>query len=120
MGGHAVDRNDVFGRAAGRRLGPGARSRFVRGRDLEIVTGVLPAGRVGEPYTAELEVDGDGDEFRVVSGDLPPGMSFSDDGEFFGNPTVAGAFTFTIEVFDLFRGFIDARASKGFSISIAP
>ncbi|MEE8290816.1 MAG: putative Ig domain-containing protein [Candidatus Tectomicrobia bacterium] len=90
------------------------------GDDLEIVTDVLPAGRVGEPYTAELEVDGDGDEFRVVSGDLPPGISFSDDGEFFGNPTVAGDFTFTIEVFDLFRGFIDARASKGFSISIAP
>lgn len=88
--------------------------------DLEIVTEVLPDGHVGVAYSAELEVDGDDDEYRVLSGDLPPGISFSDDGEFFGTPTVAGQFTFTIEVLDLSQGFIEERASKGFSISIAP
>lgn len=88
--------------------------------DLEIVTEVLPDGRVGVPYSAELEVDGDDDEYLVLSGDLPPGISFSDDGEFFGTPTVAGQFTFTIEVLDLSQGFIEERTSKGFSISIAP
>lgn len=86
--------------------------------DIEILTDSLPNGQVGTPYFFELEVDGDGDEFLIVSGDLPPGISFSDEGEFTGRPTTAGTFIFTVEAIDFAHGDIRARTSKGFSLTI--
>ncbi len=86
--------------------------------DLVILTEQLPNGRVGVAYGFVLQVEGDADEFILVSGTLPPGISFTIDGEFEGIPTDAGTFTFTIEVIDFSRGGIRDRVSKGFSLVI--
>ncbi len=85
---------------------------------LVILTERLPNGRVGVAYGFILEVEGDADEFLLVSGTLPPGIDFSIDGEFGGIPTEAGSFTFTVEAIDFARGFIQDRISKGFSLVI--
>ena len=87
--------------------------------DLIIITAALPDGRVGIAYDFKIEVEGDGDEFLVVDGTLPPGISLSDDGRLSGVPSTAGMFFFTVEVLDLFRGFIDERDARGFVIVIA-
>ncbi len=86
--------------------------------DLVILTEQLPNGRVSVAYGFVLEVEGDADEFLLVSGTLPPGISFTSDGEFDGIPTDAGSFTFTVEVIDFSRGGIEDRVSKGFSLVI--
>ena len=87
---------------------------------LIILTEQLPNGRVGEPYSFTLEIEGDADEFELVSGTLPPNISFSlTDGEFSGEPTQAGSFTFTIEAIDLARdGEVKDRTAKGFVLII--
>ena len=86
---------------------------------LTILTEQLPIGRVGEPYEFELEVEGDADEFLLVSGTLPPGVDFSIDGEFGGEPQQAGSFTFTIEAIDLSRdGDLQDRTAKGFILVV--
>lgn len=85
---------------------------------LLILTEQLPNGRVGVAYGFVLEVQGDADEFLLVSGTLPPGIDFSIDGAFGGIPTEAGSFTFTVEAIDFSRGFIEDRTSKGFSLVI--
>ncbi len=85
---------------------------------LVILTERLPNGRVGVAYGFVLEVEGDADEFLLVSGTLPPGIDFSIDGEFGGVPTEAGSFTFTVEAIDFSRGFVEDRISKGFSLII--
>ncbi len=86
--------------------------------DVIIITETLPNGQVNVAYFVVLEVEGDGDEFLIISGDLPPGISLSGNGELFGTPTLDG--TFTVEVLDLSDGIIIDRASKGFAIVIAP
>jgi hypothetical protein len=87
--------------------------------ELEIVTDTLPNGIVGARYFFEFETDGDADVFRLVSGDLPPGLGLADDGELSGIPTTPGTFFFTIEVLNLdFEGFILESVAKGFSLAI--
>ena len=86
---------------------------------LIILTDQLPIGRVSEPYEFELDVEGDADEFLLVSGTLPPGVDFSIDGEFGGAPQQAGSFTFTIEAVDLSRdGDLKDRTAKGFVLVV--
>lgn len=86
--------------------------------DLSILSERLPNGRVGMFYDFVLTVEGDADEFLLVSGVLPPGIAFSIDGEFSGLPTEAGSFTFTVEALDFSHGSIEDRTSKGFSLII--
>jgi len=88
--------------------------------DLIIITESLPNGRVGEEYSFAIEVEGDADEFRVVAGTLPPGIQLVASGVFLGTPTLAGTYTFTIEVFDLSDGLLIDRTSQGFSLLIEP
>ena len=88
--------------------------------DLIIVTESLPDGKVGVEYAFAIEVEGDGDDFLVVSGNLPPGIQLDDSGVLMGTPTDAGRFTFTIEALDLFDGFIIDRTTQGFSLLIEP
>ncbi len=86
--------------------------------ELIILTERLPNGRVNVAYGFVLEVQGDADEFLLIAGTLPPGISFSIDGEFEGIPTEAGSFTFTVEAIDFSRGVVEDRTSKGFSLVI--
>lgn len=88
--------------------------------DLIITTESLPNGRVGEEYFFGIEVEGDADEFRVAAGTLPPGIQLIDSGILLGTPTLAGTYTFTIEVFDLSDGLLLDRTSQGFSLLIEP
>lgn len=88
--------------------------------DLIILTESLPNGRVDADYSFAIEVKGDADDFGLVSGDLPPGIQLTNTGVLIGAPTVAGIFTFTIEVFDLSDGFILDRTTQGFSLLIDP
>jgi len=85
---------------------------------LLILSERLPNGRVGVVYGFVLAVEGDADEFLLVSGTLPPGIAFSIDGEFSGIPTQAGSFTFTVEAIDFSHDSIAERTSKGFSLVI--
>lgn len=88
--------------------------------DLIILTESLPNGRVGEEYFFAIEVEGDADEFLVVSGTLPPGIQLVNSGVLIGTPTLAGLFTFNIKVFDLSDGFIIDSTVQGFSLLIEP
>jgi len=88
--------------------------------DLIILTESLPNGRVGETYSFTIEVEGDADDFDVVSGELPPGIQLINTGVLIGTPTMAGNFTFTIEVFDLSDGLILDRTLQAFSLLIEP
>jgi hypothetical protein len=88
--------------------------------DLMIVTESLPNGRVGDAYSFAIEVEGDADEFLVVSGQLPPNIELLNSGVLIGTPTTAGRFTFTIEVLDFFDGVLLDRTVQGFSLLIEP
>jgi hypothetical protein len=88
--------------------------------DLDIVTDTLPDGIVGTAYSFVIDTDGDADEFRLISGNLPPNIRLSDGGRLSGTPTTPGTFIFTIEVIDIFDGFIVDRVSKGFSLIVQP
>lgn len=88
--------------------------------DLTIATDTLPEGVVGRSYSFEIDTEGDADVFRIVSGDLPPGILLSSDGELSGTPQLVGTFNFTIEVLDLFDTFVEDSASKGFSLLVRP
>lgn len=61
----------------------------------------LFAARQGVPYEVRFEaVGGDGDHRFALEGELPEGLSLSDDGLLSGVAEVAGAFTFSINVVD--------------------
>lgn len=59
-----------------------------------------PAGTVGNGYSFQFETTGaDGVyEWRLQSGDLPPGLELASDGLLSGTPTAAGTFEFEILV----------------------
>jgi hypothetical protein len=65
-----------------------------------ISTDALPDGVVGEVYAATMEAEGGDGTYRwsIVAGDLPDGLTLEDGGSLSGDPTLAGAFTFSVEV----------------------
>ena len=67
---------------------------------LKIKSDSLPDGTVGEEYSFSLESECGGDEWFLQSGNLPPGISLSSDGDLSGTPTLAGIYTFTIGLLD--------------------
>lgn len=70
---------------------------------LHIVTAALPAGRVGEPFSATLEADGGTRPYVWSVTGLPPGLSFDPSGagdSISGTPEQAGRFPVTIAVAD--------------------
>src|SRR5437879_3808275 len=84
---------------------------------LQITTTSLPSGQVQTPYSASLQATGGTPPYAwsVISGQLPNGLSLSpSNGTITGTPTLAGTFTFTIQVKDNSGG----SASAGFSIII--
>jgi Putative Ig domain len=69
---------------------------------LNVLPTALPNGAEGTPYSQTLSADGSGlYGWRVIAGDLPPGMSLDDStGRLAGTPTAAGTFQFGVAVND--------------------
>jgi hypothetical protein len=74
---------------------------------LTITPQPLPAATVGQPYSVQLGVVGNGGvvpqppyEFRIDGGDLPEGIGFSGSGLIFGTPEVPQSTTFQLSVLD--------------------
>ena len=101
---------------------------FVTGCECEvkIKTEALPDGRVGQTYDFRLqesEKNCDGEcEWKIIGGNLPPGISLTDGGRLSGIPTVDGAFTFTVEatIGEDDTGSGTDSASKGFLFTVLP
>ena len=71
----------------------------------QIDTTSLPDGTVGTPYSARVRTSGGRGRVtvRFLDGQLPPGVGMRQverDGEFYGTPTRAGDFQFTVEARD--------------------
>jgi uncharacterized repeat protein (TIGR01451 family) len=62
----------------------------------------LPDGTLGTPYSQTITASGGATpySFSIVSGALPPGLTLSSGGILSGTPTVAGAYSFTVQAFD--------------------
>ena len=70
---------------------------------LTITTTALPGGTVGVAYSATLAATGGcttSSYVWSVSGQLPPGLTFSTSGSLSGMPTTAGKYSFGIQVMD--------------------
>mgnify|MGYP003757410163 CR=1 FL=1 len=68
---------------------------------LNLLTDRVPAGTAGVAYTAELQASGGVPPYTwsMISGALPPGLSVNGN-LLAGTPTVAGEYTFTLQVAD--------------------
>ncbi|MBI4907752.1 MAG: putative Ig domain-containing protein [Acidobacteria bacterium] len=79
------------------------------GDQLRIVSQAPPSGDVGIPYSAQVQAAGGAQPLIYsVTGQLPPGILFSQSGIFGGTPTQAGSFDVTVGV----------RSSDNQSISV--
>lgn len=69
---------------------------------LAFTSNTMPAGGVGRAYSQALPITGGTLPYTatVTSGSLPPGLALSSTGILGGTPTVAGSFTFTVNVAD--------------------
>ncbi len=83
---------------------------------LTITTSSLPSGTIGQSYQAQLGASGGQPPYTwaLTSGSLPTGLNLSTSGLISGIPTVAGIFTFTVQV----RDQLSNTAGKNFSITI--
>jgi hypothetical protein len=87
---------------------------------LGITTGTLAAGVVSVAYSAVLSASGGTTPYSwsVASGSLPPGLSLNaTNGAVTGTPTSAGAYTFTVRVYDSSNPV--QTAARQFSLTIA-
>ncbi len=85
---------------------------------LSINSAPLPDGTVGQPYAFSITANGGiaPYSFSLISGSLPPGLTFRQDGLISGTPTTAGLFPFDVTVTDALR----QTASLHLGITIAP
>ncbi len=72
------------------------------GSEIVIETDELPEARAGMEYSAQLSCSGEVEEptWEVISGDLPAGLSLTDDGLLEGTPVGSGDFVFEVAVDD--------------------
>jgi len=63
------------------------------------LTASLPSGVIEAAYAGQFFAER-AQEFRVVKGALPSGLTLNADGNLAGTPSVAGNFRFTVEAFD--------------------
>lgn len=81
-----------------------------------VATESLASGNAEDPYIATFaSIRGEGPfTWSVTSGDLPPGLTLSTEGELSGVPTDMGTFAFTVTVTDA----RDKSGSKAFTLDI--
>jgi len=89
-----------------------------------ITTETLPSGFVGDVYNAEIVATGGGViTWSIVGGNLPDGLTLSDNGEIFGIALEAGLFAFVVRASGLVgydeRGFTINIELPGTSIFLA-
>lgn len=81
-----------------------------------ISTNTLPDAFVARPYTSLLVVNcGNGDEWVLVSGSLPPGVGLQPNGSLVGVPTAVGTYDFVVAAVDRDSG---DRAEQGLTIIV--
>lgn len=102
-------------RSDGQRVCWGASS----GSPLNLDPAILADGAIGTAYSAQLSVSGsEAPElvlFALMGGSLPPGLALNEEtGEIAGTPTMAGAFTFTIDA----EGSGAFAASRTYTVTI--
>jgi len=88
---------------------------------LQITTSSLPGGQMQTSYTTSLQATGGTAPYTwsVISGQLPNGVSLSPaNGTMTGTPTLAGTFTFSIQVKD--NSGVAASAAFSIDITAAP
>ncbi len=78
----------------------------------------LPDGVVGQAYSVTFAAAGGVPPYSwsVLTGALPPGLTFGSDGALSGTPTQAGLYTFDIMVMD----GVENTDSRSFQITVAP
>lgn len=77
-----------------------------------IVTTSIPAGRVGQAYSAKLVAicsTSNIASWALASGQLPLGVTLASDGTLSGTPTLSGTFIFTAKAVDRTNGATDQR-----------
>jgi len=62
-----------------------------------ITTTALPNGVVNTPYSQILQGSHTDGGWFIVDGNLPPGLTLSQNGVISGTPTTAGSYSFTVE-----------------------
>lgn len=82
--------------------------------ELRVVTEALPAGEVGAPYLATIEVEGGQAPYRMRATSTPPGLMVDDGGHLFGVPMQVGHFEVPVDVED--GG--GAMASRSVAVSV--
>jgi hypothetical protein len=85
---------------------------------LAIATASLPAGTLGQAYTATLASTGGVPpvSWTLQSGALPPGVGLQTNGTLAGTPGAAGSFTFTLAAQDSAR--TPASVTRQFTVTI--
>ena len=89
----------------------------------------IPTGVVGQPFRHEFHGDGGCGpalpyQYRILSGELPPGLSLSKDGVVSGTPTQAGSWSVWIELSDedppSQSWCTPAKAQRQFTFNVLP
>jgi len=88
-----------------------------QGQFLQITTSSLPQGQQGQTYSATFTATGGTQPYSwsVTSGNLPPGLALSTNGDLSGTPTTTGTFNFTVTVTDA----ANRTANGNFSVTVA-
>jgi hypothetical protein len=88
------------------------------GSNLNIVTSSLASANVDREYAATLEAGGGagGYHWNLVSGQMPPGLTFTMSGFFFGTTGQPGSFDFTAQV----RDFAGNTSQRAFTLVVKP
>jgi large repetitive protein len=84
---------------------------------LVVTTTSLPSAKVGDAYSAQLESSGGsgGNQWTLSQGALPPGLQLTAAGTIAGTPTVAGDFSFTVQVASAAQ-----QAARAFILTVVP
>ena len=90
-----------------------------------IRTEMLPDATLGQPYSFELQHDCSGRSsiegaVWTLSGTLPPGISFFNEGRFSGTPTVTGAYSMTIQLSTSGDTNASHKEARSFTLTVRP